>query len=586
MSIVPTLLPLPVDERAADLAVLVAHPTRPRPFLLDAKNRRAGDCRTVAEAAGTGRPYVVTVAPDVLAWDADTDAQAAAAERLASELVALGVPALLHGSGRPGHRHLWAVVPDRTTRARYTEQAAALGLAAPRSVMRPPGSPHRLELDVEPVDDPAGFVDAVEAARAAALDLDRPLARLDWRALLTTGRFPRGWTGEGSPSSMVWHAAIGAIRAGVTLDAFRAQLADPANLGGTAYRDRLDRRGKSHADHWLPHYVWPSAAERAARTVTPPADAEAARAHLSALRDAIDAHRWRGMSGATDRAVLVALVARAEARGSLTPSMSHRELAEAAPCSRSTVHRAIPRLVAAGWLTIARVGRGGTVADADGTRREAAYGTRWRLHRPSSLPSDPSARVATTGGTPPARTSLIGVSSRARLDVGRWRGLGLNAPRVLDVLADGPMSARALADVLGLNLGNLRARLLPRLAAHGLLQAAGGRWWVAEDLDAALAHAAEALDLTGKADAVALAHEADRAAYAEHREYTRPLRDDSRRRRVAVARRARWSDPLPFDGEAPRTSVEPVHGLAPPTPPPPPQTPSRAALVLAGGDDG
>jgi len=454
---------------------------------------------------------------------------------------------------------------------------------------------------VEPVDDPAGFVDAVGAARAVALDLDRPRSRLDWRDLLTTGRFPSGWTGEGSWSSIVWLVAIGAIRAGVTLDACRAMLADPGNLGGTAYRDRLDRRAKSHADYWLDHYVWPSATERAGRTVAPPADAEAAREALSALLDAIDARRWPGVGGATDRAVLVALVGRAITRGSLTPSMSYRELAEAAPCHRNTVATAVRRLKAAGWLSVARVGRGGTVLADDGTRLEAAHGTRWRLHPPPPLPRVESARTCATGGTPPARTWLIVTTSRARLDACRWRGLGLNAPRVLDALVSGPMSARDLAIALGLNLGNLRARLLPRLASYGIVSADAGCWQLADDLEAALAHAAEELALTGRADAVALAHAHDRVAYAEHREHMRPLRDTRRRRRIATALRERWSDPLPFAGEAlktpveapkapveaPRTSVEALaRGLAPPTPPPPLQTSVRAALALAGGDDG
>jgi len=149
------------------------------------------------------------------------------------------------------------------------------------------------------------------------------------------------------------------------------------------------------------------------------------------------------------------------------------------------------------------------------------------------------------------------------------------------------MSARDLAIALGLNLGNLRARLLPRLAGYGIVSADAGCWQLADDLEAALAHAAEELVLTGRADAVALAHAYDRVAYAEHREHMRPLRDARRRRRIATALRERWSDPLPFAGEAHRTPVEALaHGLAPPTPPPPLQTSVRAALALAGGDDG
>ena len=139
------------------------------------------------------------------------------------------------------------------------------------------------------------------------------------------------------------------------------------------------------------------------------------------------------------------------------------------------------------------------------------------------------------------------------MDVGRWRGIGLNGPRVLVALSDGPLSTRELAQGLDLNAGNLRSRLLPRLAALGLLTGSRGRWAVVEDLPAALAAASVALGTEGKADAVKAQHEAERVGYIEHRDRTRPERNrraEARRtaeRADRVAARAAAAPTLDFD---------------------------------------
>jgi hypothetical protein len=521
----------------------VAHPTRPTPFLIDADNAHAGRVSTVAEAHATGAAYALTVAPDVLAFDLDTAAFVMAGNTLRTELSGESWPVLLTESGRPGHRHLWAVVPDAPTRARFAARAAELGLPPSRTTMRPPGAPHRLGLPVAALDDPDDFAAAADAVRTAT----RP-DHFDWRDLLAMGRWPRNWAGRDlSGSAKVWHICIGAIRAGHRLDEVAGWLADPANAGGTAYRVKLDRTGKRHASHWLAHSVWPSATKAAAVRITPPADAAEARERLCALADAIAAERWVDKAGATDRALLTALVARALARGSLTPSMSLRELAEAAPCSLSTAARGMARLVAVHrWVQVADRGLGRTVLDADGSYREQAKATRWRLLTP--------ARDDYTGGTPPAGTPLYVVtarapvsSMRAALDVCRWRGLGLNAPRVLDALADGSRTDAELAEELGLHRGNLRARLLPKLAFYGLVTRSLAGWAQVDDLDAALEAAAERLDLTGKADEVAARHAAETAAYLDHRDHLRWRRAQAKADRIAqavAARRARATLPL------------------------------------------
>jgi hypothetical protein len=556
-------------DEALALAELLAHPTHPRPFLIDADNLHAGMVPSVAEAHATGRTFAVTVAPDVLAFDLDDPTAAEASHRLADELRAEGHAVLRAESGRPGHRHLFAVVPDRVDRERMTRRADALGLPPPRTVIRPPASPHRLGLPVDVLDDPDDFAATADAARTTTTD------RLDWRHLLATGRWPRGWTGEGSPSSKAWLIAIGAIRAGDDLATVTDWLADPANAGGSAYRRRLGRSGKQHADYWLTHYVWPSAVEAAGKRPTPPADADEARERLCALADAIDAHPWAGVAGATDRAVLAALVARGMARGSTTPHMSHREIAEAAPCSRRTVPTAIRRLMVGGWLQVAERGRGRTVIEA-GEYREQTRATRWRLLTP--------ARAFPTGGTPPSCTQLNGASTRApspaRLDVCRWRGFGLNAPRVLDTLLKGPRTTAELAEILDLDRGNLRVRALPKLAAHGLIVRSGDLWHLADDLDDAMTRAADELDLTGKAAAVAAKHAAEREEYLDARERRRPERKRARAAAVDAdvisrrARRARVSDVDDLD-----TYADELDATGAPPPPP-----SPTPLFAVAGD--
>ncbi len=580
----PSPPPRMASELAPQLAEAIAHPRRPRPFTIDADNNRAGWCGSLDEAHASGRPYAVALADDVLAVDADDHDQAAAVDQLAESLA---WPVLRVASGRPGHRHLFAVVPDPEDRARIAKHADTLGVTVRSMPMRPPGAPHRLGLAVELLDDPAAFLADVAEVRQLAVIAEhagpksRALPPAWWRTMLAGGRWPAGWRGKDrSASAMVWHLCIAAARDGLTVDAVAELLADPHNAGGHGYRERLDRPGKRHADHWLRHHVWPSATKAAERR--PPADATEARARLTEHATAVDAAPWPGVAGATDRAILVALLDRACALGTLTPTLSHRGIAKATGVSRRTVSTATKRLKAAGWLQVADLGRGRTGIDADGTRREHSTATRWRL-------TIPAARTFPTGGTPPAHTSLDGASSRARSrawpDVCRWRGIGPNGARALDALAE-PLTVAELAETLGLNLGNLRARLLPKLAALGLAESDGTTWRTVDDLDEALEAAAVALGLAGKAAEVDAQHDRERAAYLDHRERTRPDRDAKKAAKLAQRRPA--ATPPLWTDETLSDAVRPPQAPTGPEPPPPtpPERPLAALSGAGGGDAG
>jgi hypothetical protein len=556
---------------AARLAALVAHPTAPRPFLIDRDNKNAGWPHDVRDATDSGHAYAVTLAADVVALDLDTAEAAEAGHQFAAELIAEGRPVLRTASGRPDHLHVWTHALDRLDRAHIVELAKAhdLGHTVRNGPMRPPLSPHRLGLAVRALDDAGTFIATVDARRWSLAPRRERATLPDWRELLTSGRWPTGHDAlDLTGSAMTFAICRGAIRAGHDRDDVAAWLADPANGGGECYR----RRG---GDKYLDR-VWPGAVKSAGRLLAPPADATEARRILDDLRAVVEAHPWKGRAGTTDRAVMLAILDRAHRRGTLTPAMSHREIAEAVGVTRRTVSTSQARLRQAGRLQVSERGRGRTAIDADGCYREQAHATRWRLPSAESL----GALTFTTGGTPPERYPLSGAIVRARssaeVDVCRHRGLGLNAPRLLDALASGPLRPAELAEALTMHPGSVR-RLAGKLAAHGLIVRDAGRWTLADDLEAAMHRAAESLGLDGKAQAVRRAHAAERDRYTDHREETRPARA-ARRRRAIVTDRGPTLPLVPVCHAETPTPPDP-----PPEPPPTDERPVYAALAVAGG---
>jgi len=492
-----------------------------RAFLIDADNEHVGWLDLDA-AAADGRAYVVTVAADVLAWDLDTEAHAAAGDRLAEYIADLGWPVLRVNSGRAHHRHVWAVVPGALSRGEIKAEAHRLNLPAPRQTMRPPCSPHRLGLPVTAVDDLASFVARVTELRGNVTQSNTGQSedtQRGWRHTLLTGK--RNNPGDPSDSATVFTICVGAIRAGLDIESVRALLANPSNIGGRGYRKR------KHAAAWLDVHVWPDALRSASR---PPGASERERKHLDSIAAAVEATRWKGVAGATDRAVILAIIGKGQRAGRMTPTMSFREIAEAAPCSLKTVTKAVPRLKDAGWLQTVEAGRGRTVEGVDEERSERADATVWRILCP--------VQDYYTGGTPPVSTRGVVPLHTSALDVCRWgKGLGLNARRVLEILVDSePLSSAVIAERLGMTARHLRSRLLPRLAEHGLLVVDGDCWSVVADLDEALVIAASELDLLGHSDRVKAKHQRERERYLQWREDRRSERERRSRERRAAAR--------------------------------------------------
>jgi DNA-binding transcriptional ArsR family regulator len=516
---------VPVDSVAVALAAAVADP-RHRAQYLDEDNWGTGEWDNVGVAARSGRAHMVTVADDVLAFDLDTDDHVAAAKSLIAKLRKDDRPVLLVPSGRAGHCHLWTVVADPQAREHWNARARARGIS-PRKVMRPPGSPHRSGLPIKLEIDALEFLAAAQIERTQR-EHDDDRHRPDfWLKTLRTGRC---WLRDDtSLSNLVWIIANRAIEAGWSYSRLRAALADPDNAGGASFRAKAAKRGTEAAEEWLSQFVWP----KAVRTAGQPSGSDRApfedvQEQLAQVRAAVGRARWPGVAGATDRACLLVRIERAQSCGVRSVNMSDREVSEAAGVSRKTVGNSNRRLRAAGWLRLNQ--RGGWVADHDPQTGEI-FDER-SVGRRASVWSFavPKQQVAEEDTHPPRPDPIYAVrrggctdmgSSRGTLlaDIRRWRGIGLNAPRVVEQLLNaGPMTVKEIATSLVLGERNLRDRLMPKLRDLGLVTLDDAyRWKLVDDFDAALESAAVDLGLLGKAAAVKVQHDRERADYDEWR---------------------------------------------------------------------
>ncbi len=519
-------------DRRTRLALAIAAPGS-QAMYLDADNACAG-WAPIPEAAASGRPYCVEVADGLLPIDADRPDAEAVLAPLVREARAAGATPVLVASGRPGHRHLLVRLP-RADRRRLALRARALGLdvRTGSARLRPPLSPHRLGLATTLVDlTPDEALEALSATSPTSTSSPQPLR---WEHLLRTGRWPTSYVGDRSGSALVFAIARGAVRADWNLERLAEALADPTNAGGEAYRRRKPE--------WLTRYAWPAASASAA--ARPPITCPEDVVHeLDKIAAGVEATRWPGVGGATERALLGAVIAAGHDQGSVSPWAGHRWLADQVGVHRNSITAAAARLRAKGWLEVKRAGRCRTVAGEDGELVEEARSTVWHLRLPEH------ARTCANASSTPGGRTARGTSTRVAHDACRWggrsgegyrRGLGLNVPRVLDALAGGPLDTAALAERLGMSGRHLGARLLPKLAGHGLVSLVEGRWHLAEDHLERLDAAAEDLGLAGAGACQRRRHVDERRAYLDWRHEAR----ETRAHRCRQRRRAHRAAPQP-----------------------------------------
>jgi hypothetical protein len=339
---------------------------RPRgKALLILPDNRGGGWVPIREAVSTGSAFAVEVDGDILAFDADEPNHVPIIEAAARRLRSAGCIPVTVASGRVGHLHLFARVPDSVLRAAVAAEARASGLP-PRKTIRPPLSPHRQGLPVALVE-PADVPQALRALRPTlrARDLSPRI-----RALLRNGDRERRYATQ---SEVVQAIVQGCAHAEWPEGRIFAALTSPHNVGGEKVQEKLAQGDERAARRYVEHSV------RKARDLrqhgTSPALRRAMLDAIDQIAKEIERHAWPGMAGATDYTVLAAHLAIAHAACSTTYTASVRQIAEGAEVTPATAHRAHGRLIRGGWLQVVTIGYG-------------RFATAWRLGTPVDQPRD------------------------------------------------------------------------------------------------------------------------------------------------------------------------------------------------------
>ena len=446
----------PTAEHIAAFATSVAWDTNARLLTADPATgkKTAGEFVPVTTAAASGQSFMVHVAADVLALDADCPESAAAADTIAARLRQDGHTPVVVRSGRPDGLHVFALLPNPDVCSRYSDAIKAMPTRIDvRQWIRPPCAPHPAGYPVHLLS--PGLDDALTAltrpggANAPIRLTARPRPLSPHMTLLlaegdpTRRRYPSG-------SEVVQALATAAVQAGWTFDVFQGQLEDPANLGGESYRTR-----PAHIRaRWLKQ-SWMKATRFVAANPAPTTREEVARL-INQIRAAANTVAWPGKAGASDRAVLHAHLQQAEQYKQIDGYvLSMRDCADLSGVSTNTVRSAQIRLERAGWLTLRWGGKG-------------IAASRWRINHPVG------AAVQTPGvGT----TKVLTVAH----DAYQPNGLSRHTPALFAALDNQPMTTQHLAERVGLSYTTVWRTMTDCARLKMAVQDIDKRWYVIRD---------------------------------------------------------------------------------------------------------
>ncbi len=491
---VPTILVLPFAQSIAKPGA--------RALLLNPDNTR-DRWVSLVEAAKAERPFAVEVAEDVLAVDSDRQELEERVRGLAEHLRLDGLRPVLVASGQAGHLHLFCRIRDASLLARYKERARALRLDV-RSAIRPPLVVHRLGLPVALLDpeDPA------EALAALTPPTNPPLSPR-MADLLRSGDREDRYGKTGKRSSVIMAIVTGMVSAGWPLDEGFHALRDRSNRGGEKVQERAE------GSAW--QYVAACWAKAEAMVANHPTirDRAAALHVIAEVRAAVEAHLWKGTSGATDRRVIEAHLRIATQTGKLAYGAAVRTVADLAGCGLEAVVKSHARLRHQGWLKL-----------ETGARPSAGRPNIWSLRIPtrggtkpnshiSSLSlqgaTNPNSQISPKGGDERDCTVFHPPAAGPHQDVWRRGALGGNAWLIWSKLdPERSRNSREIADVLRLDQYTVR-RHLARLGKLGLaVRDKGWRWRRGE---ATPDEVAQKLGVAGKGERQRRRHDNERLAH-------------------------------------------------------------------------
>ncbi|OBH58996.1 hypothetical protein A5687_21285 [Mycobacterium mantenii] len=439
------------------LALAVVKP-RGGARLLDEDNKAdSAGWVSIEDAVESGRAFFVDLKGTLAAFDLDTPELVLYGEALENWARSEGLPVLVASSGRDGHRHLYVRFNDRTL---VEDHARSLGIpkSAHRRSIRPPLSPHRKGLKTALLS-PKTVAEALQvlgpAEQGEAHQKNLPRWLID---LINKGDTNNRYAGR---SQMALAIASGVRRTGYDFATFRAVMANRENLGGAKYHALEDGEGNEDPEKFLTR-TW----EKAADQLTP----HEILAEISNVRTAIQAVEWRGRTGNTDRAVMLALCELGTASGTTALTFGSRRIAVVAQVEDRTVRKALGRLVTEGWL---RCEKASGIGDADTYR----FGP--KLDKMTALnPSPPISIGARCGNNDRSDGDRVLLHPVFR----NRSGLGKNTGRTWSILASlgRPATAKEVAEA---GAGERRTvdRHLRLLEKHGLATKSGIRWTASGD---------------------------------------------------------------------------------------------------------
>lgn len=405
-------------------------------------NSSLGMWMDVESAVTAGIAYAGKVDAQILALDGDQDDNEAAVEAVVTKLYFHGIVGVVEDSGQPGRVHLWARISDPELKKEIATYAAQLGLE-PRDWMRPPLAPHRLGLTARlrsPMTaDLAEHVLRMRVERALSQHA-RGLLRhgnagqYGESALLTiTGSaFQNGWTFEKTLAAVETSALASMLeRAAGKRGDIRAALL------------KLWFRSIKYT------YEHPAIGDSFDSAMT-----------IAEVRTKALTTPFAGQSGATRRAVLIALLNIAVQANTVVVGASHRQLAEAAGRSeRRPVRNAIRWLKAEGFIVVVKESASDTLSNE----------YRLILTRINMTPA------VTSGGHAGGEEGRCSGVFLTHDTFARGGGLGHNAAWIYEALDCTPRTTSELATISALNLQQA-GRALTRLTRRELATRVADGW--------------------------------------------------------------------------------------------------------------
>ena len=479
----------------AALATALAVPgERARLYQPNGSNKLSSERMSIDSAVESYRPFVIPLRDAIVAIDYDpAEVMREAFDRALNALAEQKLSFIRVSSGRPGHEHVFVVLPAWRRPDQFaawlTEEVdiagAAIHWSGRNTMMRPPLAPHRSGSRGQLIT-PATMAEAIDIARPKTT-LPEPTQRI-----LQIEQYAGP---VASRSTLKAQVMTGAVNGNTCFESVRTTLwNDPGPVGKKIREQGYDDILRSWRN--FQDYVAASPPKRSGYVRRQVARVE----HAATLFEG-----WDGHTVHNDRAALRALCQTALMAGTLEPTAALRTLALRAGLETRTLSKSINRLVAFGFLTVER-------SNALVSERGSS---RYRLRDSNDYLTTDTAPIRSMGGED--YCGRLGPDH----DAFAPKALGKPGWLILISMPQGGADAAAIAKLCGYKSSTSIHKRLCRMARAGVVECDEyGVWRITSELD--LDAVARRLGTLGRTERM-------RARYAAERE-----QDEARRRKWAT----------------------------------------------------